>query len=198
MGIEVVSEMGTQFKVNSSGSTPAQLTLTLKPNGIVFEGNESIEWLHSNDFENWSTEKLVQNSISQNLTYESFKQINKNDTCFIEAKITKNGKTYSDYITINAVRNGEKGEKGEDPITLVIRSSNGGFFRNNTGTTTLTAVLYQKGQEIDKDEPYIFEYLWYDINSPDMILSNSKTIQVTAEDVSFSRTYACDVKKKED
>ena len=31
-----------------------------------------------------------------------------------------------------------------------------------------------------------------------MILSNSKTIQVTAEDVSFSRTYACDVKKKED
>lgn len=197
MGIEIVSEMGTQFKVNSSGSTPAQLTLILKPNGIVFEENESVEWRRSNDFENWSTEGLIQNSISQNLTYELFEQINKNDTCFIEAKITKNGKTYSDYMTINAVRNGEKGEKGEDPITLVIRSSNGGFFRNNTGFTTLTAVLYQKGQEIDKDEPYIFEYLWYDINSPDVILSSSKTIQVTAEDVSFSRTYACDVKKKE-
>ena len=114
IGIEIVSEMGTQFKVNSSGSTPTQLTLTLKPNGIVFEENESVEWRRSNDFENWSTEGLIQNSISQNLTYELFEQINKNDTCFIEAKITKNGKTYSDYITINAVRNGEKGEKGAD------------------------------------------------------------------------------------
>lgn len=192
MGIEVVSEMGTQFKVNSSGGTPAQLILTLKPKGIIFEENELVEWRWSNDFQNWSTEKLVQNSISQNLTYELFEQISENDTCFIEAKIIKNDKTYSDYITINAIKD------GEDPITLVIRSSNGGFFRNNTGTTTLTAILYQKGQEIDKYEPYDFEYLWYDINSPDRILSNSKTIQVTAEDVSFSRTYACDVKKKED
>jgi len=42
-------------------------------------------------------------------------------------------------MAISDGEKGEDGEKGDDAITLVITSSNGTYFKNGIGNTTLVA-----------------------------------------------------------
>lgn len=44
---------------------------------------------------------------------------------------------------------GEQGERGDDPYTVAITSDNGTTLRNNSGSTTLTAHVYQAGEELN-------------------------------------------------
>ena len=49
-------------------------------------------------------------------------------------------------------------------------------------------------EEIDAYEPYEYTYIWRDANDSNWS-SPGKTLTVTADEVSFSRTYICDVSK---
>jgi hypothetical protein len=106
-----------------------------------------VSWYESDDGLNW--DELALNSDSYVLSYSHFKEKQKDNIYYIKAIVTSSEnepKTYSDIVTIMGVSDGEK---GEDAITLVITSSNGSYFRNNQGSTILTARLYKGGQEID-------------------------------------------------
>jgi hypothetical protein len=49
------------------------------------------------------------------------------------------GTLYEKWITIMAVSD------GEDALNLIIVSTNGNYFKNNTGSTTLMAKLFKGG-----------------------------------------------------
>lgn len=186
--LDIQSKLGYNFKVEKGVSTPTQLEFEIKATGFT---PSTIEWLGSKSFDTW-------NSLSQEpvftFTYDAFLDKDPiNSTYYIKAKaIDENGKEYEDWITVMAIT---AGEKGEDAIALVITTSNGNFFRNNSGTTTLTARLFQSGQEIDQYEPYIYTYTWTDANDNSWAPRLGKTLVVTADDVTFSRTYVCDISK---
>jgi hypothetical protein len=93
-----------------------------------------------------------------------------------------------------AINDGKKGDDGEDALMLVITSSQGNYFKNNKGTTVLTARLFRGTEEIDILPPYDYMYTWKDGETSE-ILKTGKTLSVTAADVSFSRTYICDISK---
>ena len=115
-----------------------------------------------------------------------------NSTYYIKAVATSiDGSSYEDWTTIMSISDGKK---GEDALSLVIFSTKGNYFKNNQGSTTLIAKLFKGGQEIDAYEPYEYTYIWRDANDSNWS-SPGKTLTVTADDVSFSRTYICDVSK---
>ena len=191
--LEIFSNLGYNFKVRGEKSSPE--TLELGAAMIGFSSNSNgITWWGSTDFSNWSV--LQANSPAYFLTYENFKKMQTDSIYYIKATVTdKEDKDYSDYCVITSISDGEK---GEDAITLVITSSNGNYFRNNVGTTTLTARLFQSGVEIDAYQPYGFNYRWYDMESPNVIIGTEKTLTITADQVNFNKTYACDVSYKEE
>lgn len=64
---------------------------------------------------------------------------------------TKTVVTYTDNTTstsYSVAKQGEKGDKGDDAITIAITASNGTVLKNSTGSTTLTAHVYQAGVEL--------------------------------------------------
>ena len=63
-----------------------------------------------------------------------------NSTYYIKAVATATGRNF--LRRLDHIMSISDGEKGEDAITLVITSSNGNYFRNNVGTTILTARLF--------------------------------------------------------
>jgi hypothetical protein len=62
------------------------------------------------------------------------------------------------YKAWNTIMQALDGEKGEDALNLVIASSNGNYFKNNVGNTTLTAKLFMGGQEVDVYPPHDYNY----------------------------------------
>lgn len=185
--LDIQSNLGYNFRVENGLSSPLQLELVAIP--TAFSVNEDgISWFGSNDFETWS--ELSTNTDTYTLTYEHFKNNQLNLTYCIRAVATAtDGTSYEDWATIMSVSNGEK---GEDALSLVITSSGGNYFRNNQGSTVLTARLFKAGQEIDMYEPYDYTYIWSDAN--DLSWTRvGKTLTVTADDVNFSRTYVCNV-----
>lgn len=186
--LDIISILGYNFKVRENIAYPSQLELEAKPVGFELDEN-SIKWSGSGDFENW---KELEGKKTCILTYDIFNTNQNNDTYYIkiEANSTE-GTVYKNWITIMAVYDGEK---GEDALTLVIVSTKGNYFRNNSGSTTLIAKLFKAGREIDAYEPYEYNYTWRDLNNSSWS-SSGKTLEVTANDIDFSRTYVCDVSK---
>lgn len=58
-------------------------------------------------------------------------------------------KPFTETIIPNKVEKGDKGEKGEDAILLIIESSNGNIFKNNGVATTLTVSIIYGEKLID-------------------------------------------------
>lgn len=201
---DISSEKGYNFKVGDGGANPTSLMLKATPVGFDLKSDSVVTWQGSNDFGSW--EKLKETPVgsegAREYEFEYAEHKNKfvNSTYYVRVVgYDTNRKEYINYVTIMLVADGTKGEKGEDAINLVIVSSNGNYFRNNTGSTTLTARLFKGGEEIDAYPEYEYSYSWYDINdSTKQILSTEKTYTITADDVSFSRTFGCDVAKKEE
>ena len=187
--LDISSKLGYNFKVEDGISSPAVLELKATP--IAFTINYSgISWFGSNDFESWV--ELADDIDTYTLTYEDFKNKQLNSTYYIKAVATAtDGTSYEDWTTIMSISDGEK---GEDAIVLVITSSGGNYFRNNQGSTILTARLFRAGIEIDKYETEGYTYIWSDPNHPSWSYTG-KNLTVTAEDVNFNRTYVCDVSK---
>lgn len=89
-----------------------------------------------------------------------------------------------------------------DPIAIVMESTSGDVFKNNQGSTTITAKLYQSGQEIDTTgSKYIYKWSKRDQNG--VLDANfggtgnqyktGKSITVTATDINIKGTYFCEV-----
>lgn len=116
--------------------------------------------------------------------------------------------TYTDNTTKDTAKRvigvygdkGSKGDKGDtgaagaDAITLSITSSNGTVFKNNTGSTTLTAHVYKGGVEQTITAAGVCGTLgsvkWYKGESTTAI-ATAKSITVSASDVTNAVVYTC-------
>ena len=187
--LDISSKLGYNFKVEGGVSSPVALELVATPTAFTID-TSGISWFGSNNFESWI--ELDNNTNTYSLAYEDFKEKQLNSTYYIKAVATSiDGNSYEDWTTIMSISDGKK---GEDALSLVIFSTKGNYFKNNQGSTTLIAKLFKGGQEIDAYEPYEYTYIWRDANDPNWS-SPGKTLTVTADDVSFSRTYICDISK---
>lgn len=199
---DISSEKGYNFKVGSGGASPVSLTLKATPTGFDLGSSTYVTWQGSNDFETWEElQKIYVGSDGARVyefVYETHKDNFINSTYYVRViGYDTSGKEYISYVTIMLVADGTKGEKGEDAINLVIVSSNGNYFRNNIGETTLRAKLFQGGAEIDSVAPYSYIYEWTN-NGGTVLYPDSKQITISADNVNFSETYICNVSKKEE
>lgn len=121
-----------------------------------------------------------------------------------------NGQTYKVIITDDS--GGSKGTKLEDyvtlmdyddPIQVVIDSSGGDTFKNGTGTTDLTAVLYRNGVEIDEFNTggnYTYTYTWtmYEDKKLNTTFGTKtgKRIEVSSDDVNGKAVFKVEVEDK--
>ena len=93
---------------------------------------------------------------------------------------------------------GTKGDAGADAISITITASNGTVFKNNSGSTTLTAHVYKGGVEQSITDAGVCGKLgsikWYKGTST-TAASTSKTLTVTASDVTNSMAITCRLEK---
>lgn len=89
---------------------------------------------------------------------------------------------------------GDTGAAGADAITLSITSSNGTVFKNNTGSTVLTAHVFKGGVEQSITDAGVCGSLgtikWYKGGSTTAV-ATAKTLTVSASDVTNSVAYTC-------
>ncbi len=91
---------------------------------------------------------------------------------------------------------GTKGDKGDDGYSIQIESSAGTVFKNSTGSTTLTAHIYQGGNEIDTSGTEL-QYQWKKYDAAGNLIStfsaSTKSITVSASDVNNKNDYEVEV-----
>ena len=89
---------------------------------------------------------------------------------------------------------GNPGDKGADAITVTITASNGTVFKNNSGSSVLTAHVYLGGVEQSITDAGVCGSLgsikWYKGSSTTSI-ATAKAITVSASDVTSSLVYTC-------
>jgi hypothetical protein len=86
-----------------------------------------------------------------------------------------------------------------DPLQVVITSTGGDVFKNGQGSTTLTAVVYQAGEEVDASGKGT--YTWTKYNKDGEIDTSwgtsgkktGKTLSVSTSDVATKATFMVDV-----
>lgn len=106
--------------------------------------------------------------------------------------IYSDGKTAVTYAV--AGKQGQQGAAGADAITMSITSSAGTVFKNNSGSTVLTAHVYKAGVEQSITDAGVCGSLgsvkWYKQGTATAI-STSKTLTVNASDVKNVQAYTC-------
>lgn len=89
---------------------------------------------------------------------------------------------------------GATGAAGKDAVTISITASNGTVFKNSSGTTVLTAHVFQGGVEQTITDAGVCGSLgsikWYKGTSATAV-ATSKTLTVAASDVTNSVAYTC-------
>lgn len=90
---------------------------------------------------------------------------------------------------------GATGAAGADAITLTITSSNGTVFKNNSGSTVLTAHVWKGSiEQTITDAGVVANNLgtikWYKSGST-VAIGTGKTLTVSAADVTNSQVYTC-------
>ena len=107
---------------------------------------------------------------------------------------TDNKSTESYSVSRNGT-NGNNGTNGKDAITLSITSSNGTVFKNSSESTVLTVHVYKGGTEQSiTDAGVVANSLgsikWY-VGSSTTAVATSKTLTVSASDVTNAVVYTC-------
>lgn len=104
------------------------------------------------------------------------------------------GKSTTSYSVSYKGTNGTNGTNGADAITLTITSSNGTVFKNNSGSTVLTAHVFKGSVEQtvadDGTVTGLGTIKWYKGSSTTAI-ATAKTYTVTASAVTNSEVYTC-------
>lgn len=105
-----------------------------------------------------------------------------------------------DDITVNkkfsfaVAKAGTNGSNGADAITVTITSSNGTVFKNNSGSTVLTAHVFKGGVEQTITDAGVCESLgsikWYKGESTTAV-ATAKTLTVSASEVTNFVAYTC-------
>lgn len=90
---------------------------------------------------------------------------------------------------------GDQGNPGADALTLSVTSSNGTVFKNNTGSTVLTAHVFVAGVEKTiSDAGVVSDGLgtikWYKVGTTAAV-ATAKTLTVNASDVANIQAYTC-------
>lgn len=102
-----------------------------------------------------------------------------------------NGGTATQY---SVAKQGDTGAAGADAITVSITSSNGTVFKNNSGSTVLTAHIYKGAVEQTVADNGTVSGLgtikWYKVGS-DTAVATAKTLTVSANDVDNTQAYTC-------
>lgn len=102
-----------------------------------------------------------------------------------------NGGTATQY---SVAKQGNTGAAGADAITVSITSSNGTVFKNNSGSTVLTAHVYKGAVEQTMADNGTVSGLgtikWYKVGS-DTAVATAKTLTVSANDVDNTQAYTC-------
>ncbi|MGO5267369.1 collagen-like triple helix repeat-containing protein [Parafannyhessea umbonata] len=84
---------------------------------------------------------------------------------------------------------GETGAAGADAITMAITTDNGTVFKNNNGTTTLTAHVYKAGAELTSQQiAQLGTIKWYKDGGTTSVGSGA-TLSVSASSVSSKAVY---------
>ena len=84
---------------------------------------------------------------------------------------------------------GATGAPGADAITMAITTDNGTVFKNNNGSTTLTAHVYRAGAELSsQDVAKLGTIKWYKDGSTTSVGSGA-TLSVSASSVSSKAVY---------
>lgn len=108
------------------------------------------------------------------------------------------GKSTTSYSVSYKGTNGTNGNDGADAITLTITSSNGIVFKNNSGSTVLTAHVFKGGVEQTVADNGTVSGLgtikWYKGTSETSI-ATGKTYTVTATSVTNSEVYTCQLEQ---
>ena len=94
----------------------------------------------------------------------------------------------------SVAKQGATGAAGADAISLTITSSNGTVFKNNSGSTVLTAHVWKGSVEQTIADNGTVTGLgtvkWYKSGS-DTAVATAKTVTVSASDVLNTQTYTC-------
>ena len=81
-----------------------------------------------------------------------------------------------------------------DPIQVVVKSSNGEIFKNGVISTDLTAHLYQNGEEIDAGgTEYTYTWAKVDKDGGSTSFGTGKTKSVGSADVDARSSFICTV-----
>lgn len=105
------------------------------------------------------------------------------------------GTSTTSYSVAYKGTNGTNGNDGADAITVTITSSNGTIFKNNSGTTILTAHVFKGAVEQSiTDAGVVANSLgtikWYKGSSTTAV-TTAKTLEVKASTVLNSEVYTC-------
>ena len=88
---------------------------------------------------------------------------------------------------------GQTGPAGADAIVMTITSSNGTVFKNNSGSTVLTAHVFKGGVEQSITDAGVCGSLgtvkWYKGNNTSTVVATAKTLTVSASGVTNSEVY---------
>lgn len=105
--------------------------------------------------------------------------------------------TYTDNTTsvsYSVAKQGSTGAAGADAISLTITSSNGTVFKNNSGSTVLTAHVWKGSVEQSITDAGVCGSLgsikWYKTGS-DTAIATAKTLTISAADVENAQAYTC-------
>jgi hypothetical protein len=103
------------------------------------------------------------------------------------------GTPVTEYVASTG-KQGNTGAAGADAITVSITSSNGTVFKNNSGSTVLTAHVYKGAVEQTVADNGTVSGLgtikWYTVGS-DTAVATAKTLTVSANDVDNTQAYTC-------
>ena len=107
--------------------------------------------------------------------------------------VTVDGKTFTKQFSWSLSptgSDGAQGPKGDDGLSMSITSNNGTTFRNNSGSTTLTAHIWQSGAEITGTALSTLGTIkWYKDGGSTAVGTGS-TITISASDVASKAVYA--------
>ena len=90
---------------------------------------------------------------------------------------------------------GATGAAGKDAIIVTVTASNGTVFKNNTGSTVLTAHVFKGGVEQSITDAGVCGSLgsikWYKGDTSTTAIATAKTLTISATDVDNSAGYTC-------
>ena len=127
-------------------------------------------------------------------TSEGWHHTKTTESVWVSSKTSKS--LYEGEWSAPAYARGPRGEQGDAGYSIQILSSAGTVFKNGTGTTTLTAHIYQGNSEIDVAGTQ-YQYCWkkYDAagNLDPDFTATTKSITVAAGDVDNKSDYEVEV-----